>query len=299
MQSRTFVGVVVVGLSVLSAVCLGQQQTSSRWKPVADAMGRAGEPQAGDVYKFSMPRSDLHVTVAGLAVKPGLALGSWVAFKQMGNEAMAMGDLVLRDTEVQPVMKKLEDGGVQITALHNHLLGETPRVMYMHIAGHGDAVKIAETLHAALALTGTPAASPAKPPATDEKLSIDTAAIEQTLGHKGKVHGGLLQFGIPRAQRITEDNMEVPPSMGTATSINFQPTGNGKAAVTGDFVLTAAEVDPVIAALRGNGIDVEAVHSHMLTEEPRLFFLHYWANDDAVRLAKGLRAALDKTDSAK
>ena len=299
MRSRTLVGVLVSGLLFVSGLCPAQQEGSSEWKQVADAMGRTGQPQPGDVYKFSMPRSDLHVTVGGVAVKPGLALGSWVAFKKMGHEAMAMGDLVLRDTEVEAVMKKLEDGGIQITALHNHLLGETPRVMYMHIAGHGDAVKLAQTLRSALALTTTPATLPAKTPAHGEKLSIDTAAIEQALGHKGKVNGGLLQVSVPRGQKIEDQGVEIPPSMGTATSINFQPTGNGKAAITGDFVLVAPEVNPVIVALRVNGIDVEAVHSHMLTEEPRLFFLHFWANDDAGKLAKGLRAALDKTDSAK
>ena len=211
---------------------------------------------------------------------------------------MAMGDFVLTDGEVEPVMKKLEEGGVQITALHNHLLGETPRVMYMHIAAHGDAAKIATTVHDALALTKTPAAAPAKP-AADEKLSIDTAAVEQALGHKGKVNNGLLQFSIPRAEKINDQGMEVPPSMGTATAINFQPTSGGKAATTGDFVLIGSEVNPVIAALRSGGIDVEAVHSHMLTEEPRLFFLHFWGVSDATKLAKTLGEALGKTNSAK
>lgn len=292
---------VLAVLAVLGAPLSFAQSTQGTgdWKSVETAMGRSGQPQPGDVFKFSMPRSDLHVTVGGVAIKPGLALGSWVAFKQMGHEAMAMGDLVLRDTEVEPVMKKLEDGGVQITALHNHLLGETPRVMYMHIAGHGEATKIAATIRSALALTTTPAASPAKPAAAGEKLSIDTAAIEQALGHKGKVNGGLLQVSVPRAHKVSDQGMEVPPSMGTAISINFQPTGNGKAAVTGDFVLVASEVNPVIVALRGGGIDVEAVHSHMLTEEPRLFFLHFWANADATKLARTLGDALSKTDSVK
>ena len=293
---------IVLSVLILVSVSLAQQPSggdqNSQWKSVESAMGRSGQLQPGDVYKFSMPRSDMKVTVSGVSVKPGLALGSWVAFKKMGNDAMAMGDLVLADSEVEPVMKKLEDGGVQITALHNHLLGETPRVMYMHIAGHGDAAKVAGTIHDALALTKTPPASPAKA-AADEKLSIDTAAVEQALGRKGKVNNGLLQFSVARAEKIHDQGMEVPSSMGTATAINFQPTSGGKAATTGDFVLIGSEVNPVIAALRAGGIDVEAVHSHMLTEEPRLFFLHFWGVDDAGKLAKTLRNALDKTNSAK
>ncbi len=300
MYSRGFLSVLLAAFfGILLTASLAQsQQGSDEWKPVATAMGRTGQPQPGDVYKFSMPRSDLHVTLRGVVIKPSLALGSWIAFKKTGAGAMAMGDLVLTESEVQPVMKKLEEGGVQITALHNHLIGETPHVLYMHIGGHGDAVKLAGAIHAALVLTRTPAAAPAAKP-VEEKLSIDTNAIEQALGRKGKVNGGLLQFSIPRAEKINDQGMEVPPSMGTATSINFQPTGNGKAATTGDFVLIASEVNPVIAALRTGGIDVVAVHSHMLTEEPRLFFLHFWGNDDAAKIAKALGEALSKTNSAK
>ena len=196
-------------------------------------------------------------------------------------------------------MTKLEQGGVQITALHNHLLGEAPHVMYMHIEAEGEGVKIAQTIHSALALTKTPPNAPESKPAKGEEKLIDTAQIQQVIGHTGKVNNGLLQINVPRAEKITDAGMEVPPSMGTATSINFQPTSNGKAAVTGDFVLIGTEVNPVITALRAGGIEVTAVHSHMLTETPRLFFLHYWANDDAIKLAKTLRSALDKTNSGK
>jgi biotin operon repressor len=242
-------------------------------------------------------------------VKAGLALGSWAAFKKMGDQAMLMGDLVLTEQEVEPVMKKLQQGGVEITALHNHLLGETPRVMYMHIGGMGDAVKLAQTIRAALDLTKTPPADSAPPAQGQENLGIDTARIEQILGHKGKVKGGILQFSIPRAtpselepggsDTLSPGGPDIPNSMGVAQAINFQPTGNGKAAITGDFVLIAKEVNPVMRALRENGIDVTALHSHMLEDQPRLFFMHFWANDDPAKLAKGLRAALDRTDSKK
>ena len=288
---------ILATLALTCALTALAQQPSSQWAPVDKAMGRAGKAQPGDVYKYAMPRGDMQVSVAGTPIKAGLALGSWAAFKKMGNAAVVMGDLVLADDEVEPVMLKLEQGGIEITALHNHLLHETPRVLYMHIRGRGDAVKLATAIHDALALTKTPAAAPA-PAASQSAPTIDTAKVEAALGRKGTDANGILQFSIPRAETITDSGIAVPPSMGVATGINFQPTGGGKAAITGDFVLLAKEVNPVIRALRENGIEVEALHSHMLTEQPRLFFMHFWANDDAVKLAKGLRAALDQTKSA-
>lgn len=270
---------------------------SSEWKDVEAAIGRPGQAQPGDVIRFGLPRKDLHVTLDGVDLKAGFALGSWVAFKRDGANAMVMGDLVLTPDEVEPVMLKLQQGGVEQTALHNHLLGETPHVMYMHIAGHGDAVHLATAIHDAITLTKTP--GPDATPAAAADLGIDQKQVEQALGRSGKVNGGVLQFGVPRSEKIGDSGMEIPPSMGVATAINFQPTGGGRSAITGDFVLLGSEVNPVIRALRENGIAVTAIHGHMLMEEPRLFFMHFWANDDAVKLAKGLRAALDKTNSAK
>jgi hypothetical protein len=274
-------------------------QGSSAWKAVEDAMGRSGQIQPGDVIKFSMPRKDLHVALGGIEIKPGLALGSWAAFKREGGEAMVMGDLVLTGDEVEPVMTKLQEGGIHESAVHNHLIGELPRVMYMHIASHGDAVQMAKAIHEALGLTKTPGpdANPAPPVASE--LGFDQKQVEQILGHTGKVNSGILQVGVPRVEAITDSGMSVPPSMGVATALNFQPTGNGKAAITGDFVLLGSEVNSVIKTLRENGIAVTALHSHMLMEDPRLFFMHFWASDDAVKLAKGLRAALDKTNSTR
>jgi hypothetical protein len=272
------------------------------WKPVDQAMGRSGQVMPGGVYKFSMPRKDLKVTKNGTLVAPGLALGSWAAFKTMGESTMLMGDLVLTEDEIEPVMLKLQQEGIEQTAIHNHLLGESPHVMYMHIEGHGERVALARSLAAAIALTATPppAATPAPASASaDQSLGIDKAAIEKTLGYAGKVSGGILQFGIPRSEKITEHGMEIPPAMGTATAINFQPTGEGRAAISGDFVLLASEVNPVIKALRANGIDVTALHNHMLNDDPHLYFMHFWANDDAIKLARGLRVALDQTNSAK
>ena len=286
---------------VLGLVALGWAQAApdTQWKPVEDAMGRPGQPQPGDVMRFAMPRKDLNVTLGDVAIKPGLALGSWAAFVRTEHGAMVMGDLVLTEDEVEPVMRKLQEGGVEISAVHNHLIGESPHVIYLHIASHGDAVKMAHAIHDAVALTKTPGPDTSSAPAASEPLGIDQKAVEEALGRSGKVNGGILQFGVPRAENVTEEGMVVPPSMGVGTAINFQPTGGTKAAITGDFVLLGKEVNPVMKALRENGIEVTAVHSHMLMEEPRLFFMHFWANDDAVKLAKGLRAALDLTNSKK
>jgi len=267
------------------------------WGAIDQIMGRAGTTQPGGVQKYGFPRSDLRVQCGGVTLKPALALGSWVALKGGASDTMAMGDLVLTESEVTPVLTKLEKMGVQVTALHNHILGESPRVMYLHIEARGQAIRIAEAVHAALALTGTPPAKPGAP--STETFPLDTARIRAALGYAGTVNAGVYQVSVPRAETVRVDGMEAPPSMGVATAINFQATGDGKAAITGDFVLTAKEVNPVIEALRGGGIEITAVHSHMLTEEPRLFFLHYWANADAAALARGLRRALDRMNVKK
>jgi hypothetical protein len=273
--------------------------TDSAWQRVGQALGKAGSMQPGGVYKVSLPRSDLRVSVKGVPVKPALALGSWVAFKATGgNEAMAMGDLVLTEDEVAPVMLRLREGGVEQTALHNHLMQESPRVMYMHIEAKGEPVKIAGAVHSALASSKTPMMAGGGKEAAGNP-GLDTAQIGQALGYHGKVNGGVYQVSVPRAETIHDQGVEVPPSMGVATALNFQPTGGGKAAISGDFVLIASEVNPVIQALRSNGIEVTALHSHMLMEEPKLYFMHFWANDDAVKLAHGLRAALDKMNVKK
>lgn len=265
------------------------------WARVDSAMGRTGVAQAGDVHRYGMPRSDLTVRVNDVVVRPAFALGAWVAFKAHGDAAVAMGDLVLTQEEIGPVIARLQQGGVEQTAIHHHILQESPRILYVHIHGQGDPVQIATAIRSALALTGTPAPmpSPASPPALD----LDTAAVTAALGYAGRANGGVWQVSVPRQETIRSDGMDVPPSMGLATAINFQPTGNGRAAITGDFVLRASEVNPVIRALGMNGIDVTSLHSHLLDEEPRLFFMHFWANADAVALARGLKAALDLTAS--
>jgi hypothetical protein len=281
-----------------SAAVAQQPKPFSKGPQVETVLGRKGAPQPDGVLKFSFPRGDMSVTVRGVAVKPGLALGSWVAFTDVSaSEAMVMGDLVLAESEVETVMRALQAGNVEPTAVHNHVLGESPRVMYMHIRAHGDAVAVATAIKSALSQTKTPLAAPA--PAAAAPVDLDTTAVAAALGVTGKMNGPVYQVAVPRAESITDAGHHVPASMGLATAINFQPLGGGKAAATGDFVLRPSEVDAVAKALQANGIDVTAIHSHMLDEEPRLFFMHFWGNNDAVVLAKGLRAALDKTNSKK
>ena len=268
------------------------------WQKIDETLGRK-PAVSGDVHRYGFPRSDLTVTLDGVTIKPSLALGGWIAFKPAHGGAMAMGDLVLLETEVTPVVAKLTEGGFEITAIHNHLLRANSETFYVHVLGHGDPLKLANALHDGLAASKTPltAAAAASPPAID----LDTAQLDQIIGVKGQNNGGVYAFAVPRRDPVNEGGMEITPvgPMGVAQAINFQPTGGGKAAITGDFVLTGNEVNPVIRALFSSGIEVTAVHSHMLDEQPRLFFLHFWANDDALKLAKGLRAALDKTASTK
>ena len=262
------------------------------WKKV-DAVLAKTPVQSGAIYRYGFPRTDLKVTLDGVEIKPGLALGGWMAFQPMPDGAMAMGDLVLTEAEVNPVMASMLASGMDVTAVHNHLLRATPATFYMHFAGHGDPVTLAQAVRDSLALTKTPFDPPAPAPAAIADLGIDTGQMEQVLGFKGRNNGGVYQFGIPRSDTVLQDGMAVPGAMGSAIVINFQPTGAGKAAITGDFTVLAKEVNPLLKALRNNGIEVTALHNHMLDDEPRTFYIHFWANDDAVKLARGLRLGLD------
>jgi hypothetical protein len=267
------------------------------WQKIDGALDRK-PAVSGDVHRYGFPRTDLSVTLDGVTIKPALALGGWAAFKPAHGGAMMMGDLVLLESEITPVMTAAIENGLEITAVHNHILRAQPPTFYMHVSGHGDPVKLANALHTALAASKTPLTAPAPAAATTD-IGIDTAELDRIIGVKGNLVGGVYQFGVARRDHVTESGMSLDPAgpLGLATGVNFQPTGNGKAAITGDFVLAPSEVNPVIRALRANGIEVTALHSHMLDEQPRLFFMHFWANDDAVKLAKGIRAALDKTAS--
>jgi hypothetical protein len=290
---RALVPLLIAG-AVVSADASAQEVD---WQRLDETFARK-PVVSGDVHRYGFPRTDLSVTLDGVTVRPALALGGWVAFKPAHGGAMVMGDLVLLESEINPVMTKLIEGGLEITAVHNHLLRANPTTFYMHVGGHGDPAKMAGVIREALAASKTPLSAPAAAgPAPF--VDLDTVKLDEIIGAKGQSNGGVYQFGVPRRDPIIENEMPIAPvgPMGLATGINFQPTGDGKAAITGDFVLAGSEVNPVIRALRSNGIEVTAVHSHMLDEEPRLFFLHFWANDNAEKLARGLRAAIDKTAS--
>jgi hypothetical protein len=270
----------------------GFSQTKG-WEDVEKIIGKTGKLQ-GDVFKVTFPRSDLNVKVDGVKIEPALALTGWIAFKKMGSDAMLMGDLVLLEAEVGPAMKKAVESGLEITALHNHVLKETPQVMYMHVGGMGSPAELAQKIKAVINRTKIPLNQP-KPNQTVQSKT-DWSGVQSIMGTKGQMAGGILQISVPRADKITEGGNEIPAAMGMATSINFQ-TAKGKAVTTGDFVLTADEVNPVIKALVQHNIAVTAVHNHMLTDNPRIFFLHFWGNDTPENLAKGLKDAVSKTKS--
>jgi hypothetical protein len=271
------------------------------WEDVEKVFGKKGTVQDG-VFKITYPRLDLKVKVGNFTVAPGLALTAWIGFikntnkgMDMGDNTMMMGDMVLLDKEVAPVISKLVSENLKITALHNHIIGETPTIKYMHFSGMGNAVKLAESIKSVLSITGTPLSSPMM---QSKKENPDWSKVIAVLGPSGKQNGDLLQYGFPRNEKLTESGMEIPAYLGMATGVNFQMEGN-KAAITGDFVLLADEVNPVVQALTENGIAVTAIHNHMLYDNPRLFMLHFWAVNDPGKLAVGIKAALDKTNSKK
>ena len=265
------------------------------WQVVETVLGRKGATQ-DDMLKITFPRTDLSVRVGEVTVEPGLALTSWIGFKGTGQNAMMMGDLVLLEREVAPVMAQLVAKGVEVTALHNHILNESPTVMYLHFGGNRNPRKLAGAMRSALSLTGTPLEMPQ--PAASKTTAVDWTKVEAILAKAGQKKGNLLQLSFPRKETIKEHGMDIPPFLGMATGINIQAVGN-KAVTTGDFVLLADEVEPVVTALTGHNIAVTAIHSHMLHESPRLFFLHFWGYDEPEKLAGGLKSALDKTNFKK
>jgi hypothetical protein len=262
---------------------------------IDQALGRSGQ-KTGDVYKVSFPRTDLHVSVHGLAIKPGLALGSWAAFLGTDENATLMGDLVLLEDEVNPVIEKLRSSDFEISAVHNHLIDETPRVMYVHYMGHGSASQLAIALHGALAASKTPLEKPAAA-AEETTPPAWVKAVEESVGRKGTLKGGVLSYGVPRGDAVTVAGMTIPPAAGVAEAINFQAASASNVATTGDFVLTADEVNPVISELQAHKINVTALHSHMLTEQPRLFFMHFWAVGSPDSVGAGIAAALKKVST--
>jgi uncharacterized protein DUF1259 len=260
--------------------------------PIDQILGRLGQ-KTGDVYRVSFPRTDLHVSINGLAIKPGLALGSWAAFLGTDDNAMVMGDLVLLEEEVNPVMAKLRSYHFEITAVHNHLMGETPKVLYVHYMAHGSASQLATSLHTALAVSKTPLEKPAAA-AEEPAPPAWVKTVEDAVGRKGTFKGGVLSYGVPRSDSITMAGMTIPPAAGVGEAINFQAADSGNVATTGDFVLVTDEVNPVLSELQGRNVLVTALHSHMLTEQPRLFFMHFWSVGSPESVGEGIKAALTK-----
>jgi Domain of Unknown Function (DUF1259) len=303
MKRRTWTVWITIASALVMVPLIGRIPRATAapdWKAVEQALGKAGTLMPGGVYRVGFPRTDLSVTVQGVRVEAAFALGSYAAFKPMGDQAMVMGDLVLRDEEVTPVMTRLIQGGLEATALHNHLNEMSPHVMYLHYGGRGDPVRLATSLREALAQSGTPLTAPPAASAPTGAPGFDSKRIESIMGRTGTLlNPRVFQIGVPRAETITEGGEELPPAMGVGMPFNFQDLGAGKAAITGDFVLIASEVNPVARALRAHGIEVTAIHSHTLTDQPRLFYMHFWAQGEAEKLAQGLRAALDLTNSRK
>jgi len=307
LRTATVAGVMLASVSSVLIVGGGaavgapaRQVAGVDWSSVQDALGRPGTMMPGDVFRIGIARTDLKVTVEDVPVQAGFALGSYAAFKQFDDGTMVRGDLVLLDEEVSPVMAALFDNGFEVSALHNHLNQVQPHVMYMHYEGHGDALQLAQSLHQVLSASATPL-SPAVPPpdaAAPTGPQLDIGMLDGILDYSGRANGSVVQYTVARAESIVEGGHQLLPAMGVATALNFQPTGASTAAITGDFALTTNEVEPVAPALRANGIEVTAMHQHHIGEDPRVFYMHFWANDDPAKLARGLRAALDQTNSA-
>jgi len=275
-----------------SSILFAQQSKVIGLKEADSIFNQEGKVQPDGVVKYSWPRKDLKVQVNGIDIEPGLALGSWAAFKKLqSDQVMAMGDLVLLTNEVNPVIQQLQAGGIEIAAIHNHLFGEEPQIIYVHFDGQGTANRVAQTLKDALAKTSTPQSSAAKPATTEAATQQIFDEIQKSIGRKGNISGKLLQITVPRKEKIQEGDNEITPTMGMSTAMNFQVVSQ-RIATTGDFVLIADEVNPVIKELQANGIEVTALHSHMLRETPRLFFMHFWGLDSPEKIAGGLKAAL-------
>lgn len=295
--TRTFAVIALISIIVCisQAIQPDMQNMDTYWQPVEHAIGKNGTMSPDGILKVGLTRTDLNVTIGDVRLNPAMALDSWVAFQRMGDSTMVMGDLVLTEGEIGPVMDRIVNAGMNVSAIHNTLIGETPHVLDLHIDGQGDPIKMAKTIHDAILLSGTPFNESSYAP--PENNDIDKVHLDRLMGYNSTFVDSLYEYQIPRNEPIMNSGMEIPASLDVATSIKFQPLAGEKAAVTGDFALTANEVSLVVRALNDNGIQVTAIHSHMLTESPRLFYLHFWGTGNAYELAKGLNTAVLKTNS--
>lgn len=290
--------VLSAGLGTGTATAENQDGDSIDWDTVGEAIGKKGERKKGGVYKVTFPRTDLSVSTHDVTIKPALSFTSWAAFKQIQDgKALVLGDLVLTGDMYNEVISTLQEGEVEQTAIHKHLPDLSTPIWWTHIKGTGDPVEMAKTINNGLTKTETPMEAAGSGDA--EGIDLNTDKLDKIIGSKGKIDNGVYKYSIGLTQSVTTEDVELPSAMGTAIALGFQPLGNGKAAINGDFVMTAKEVNPVIRALRENDIQVVSLHNHMLEEDPRLLFMHFWATGDATTLAKGLREGLDRATSAK
>jgi hypothetical protein len=285
-----------VTLGVVLAAGAASAQTPTEIAAITAALGRPGTVMPGGVYRVGLPRADLTVTLDGVRLRPGFALGSYAAFEALPGKTLVVGDLCLLEGEIEPVMTQLRKDGIEVTALHNHLRDESPHVMYMHFMGVGDAATLAQSLRRALEPTGTPISPAAPPPAAETPSFVEE--VQKGLGRQGTVSGGVLSFGVPRADKVTVRGMPLTPGMGVTNALNVQDAGSGRVATTGDFVLIASEVDPTVAALRAHGFEVTAMHQHMIGDDPTLYYVHFWRVGSPADVASGLRDALTHVHTA-
>ncbi|WP_327434699.1 MULTISPECIES: DUF1259 domain-containing protein [unclassified Streptomyces] len=264
------------------------------WADVGEALGRPGDMKRF-MYHTGLPRRDLAVFSRGIWIDPALALGTHVSFVRYADHStLLMGDAVVTERELQHFSDVLQEHGIMQTAIHKHLLAHKPDVWWVHLHAHGhDPVTVARGLRAAFDCTGTP---PAEPTTSSPPVDLDTAAIDAAMGVKGVADGEIYKSTYVRRETVADGPVILPPGLGATTSVNFQPLGGGRAALSGDLVMIAKEVQPALVALRRGGVELVEVHHHNLTDEPRLFFVHYWAVGDAVRLAKAIRRAVDTTN---
>ena len=264
--------------------------TSAAWDSVA-AILRTKDAFASGYHRFNLPRRDITLRVGGVSVAPELAQGAWAGFSDDPDAAMLMGDLVLTGAELRPVLAELDRQGLSVTAIHNHLVGEEPRLVYVHFGGHGRAVDLAKRLDRVLALTATPRPVAA---ATDAPLAIDTSLVFRGLGRSGRAHGSVAQVSLILVPgTVTMDGMPVTPALGYASPINIQAINGSRAVATGDFAVPGDKAEAMLRALATHGITATALHTHMVGESPTIYFIHFWADAPLAQVVAGLRAAID------
>ncbi|GAA2265237.1 hypothetical protein GCM10010145_43150 [Streptomyces ruber] len=268
---------------------------SADWAEVAEALGRPGDMRRF-MYHTALPRRDLTVFSHGVRIDPALALGTHLAFVRYADRStLLMGDAVVTERELQSFVDVAQEHGIRQTAVHKHLLAHRPDVWWVHLHAHGhDPVALAHGLRAAFDRTGTP--PPGRPSRRARPVALDTAAIDAAMGVEGVHDGEVYKSTYVRRETVTDGRLALPAGLGSTTSASFQPLGGGRAALSGDLAMTADEVHPALVALRRGDIDLVEVHHHHLTDEPRLFFVHFWAVGDAVGLAGAVRRAVDTTD---